>query len=178
MVREGLRCAGRAATRPEARPCPRSPPSASAQPLGALPYAVRMTANVLISTDPSELDLDWLHASLSERAYWALGRSRDTVERYIAHSLCFAAFDGERQVGFARVVTDQATFAWVCDVFVDDDRRGEGIGRALLEAIVADSRLAGLKRMVLATNSPAFYERFGFAPLDRPQRWMLRPGPG
>ena len=137
-----------------------------------------MTPSIRISTDAGEVDLDWLHPALSERAYWALGRSRPTVERAVANSLCFSAFDGGRQVGFARVVTDQATFAWVCDVFVDDDRRGRGIGRRLMEAIVADPRLAGLKRTVLATSSPGFYTRFGFEPLDRPERWMLRSGPG
>ncbi len=136
-----------------------------------------MGATIRISTDPSEIDLDWLHAALSERAYWALGRSRETVERSIEHSLCFAAFDGDRQVGFARVVSDQATFAWVCDVFVEDGRRGEGIGRRLMEAVVLDPRLSGLRRMVLATSSPDFYTQFGFTPLDRPERWMLRPGP-
>ncbi len=88
--------------------------------------------DVRISADPAELDLDWIHAALSGRAYWALGRSRETVERSIASSLCFAAFDGDRQVGFARVVTDQTTFGWVCDVFVDaPDRRNRGRPAAL-----------------------------------------------
>ena len=136
-----------------------------------------MSASIRITADPAQIDLDWLYGALSESAYWALGRSRETVERSIAHSLCFSAFDGERQVGFARVVTDQATFAWVCDVFVEDERRGEGIGRRLMEAMVADPRLQGLKRMVLATSSPGFYAPFGFEPLERPERWMLRPGP-
>lgn len=131
-----------------------------------------------ISTDPSEVDIDWLHAALSERSYWALGRSRKTVERSVTNSLCFSVLDGPRQVGFARVVTDQATFAWVCDVFVDEDRRGQGIGRMLLAAIVDDPRLGGLKRTVLVSNSPDFYTPFGFAPIDRPERWMLRQGPG
>ena len=133
---------------------------------------------VRISIDAAEIDLDWLHAALSERAYWALGRSRAVVERSIAGSLCFSAFDGQRQVGFARVVTDQATFAWVCDVFVDESARGQGIGKQLLAAITADARLATLKRTVLVTGSPAFYEPFGFAALDQPERWMIRPGSG
>lgn len=133
---------------------------------------------VRISTDPADVDLDWLHRALSERAYWAMGRSRELVELSVANSLCFSALDGERQVGFARVVTDQATFAWVCDVFVDEGSRGQGIGRLLMAAITADPRLAGLKRTVLATSSPAFYVPFGYEPLDRPERWMLRKGPG
>lgn len=131
-----------------------------------------------ISTDPADVDIDWLHAALSERSYWALGRSREMVERSVANSLCFSALDGTRQVGFARVVTDQATFAWVCDVFVDDDRRGQGIGRMLLAAVTGDPRLAGLKRTVLVTSSPEFYASFGFAPIDPLGRWMLRQGPG
>ena len=131
-----------------------------------------------ISTDPSDVDVDWLHAALSERSYWALGRSREIVERSVANSLCFSALDGSRQIGFARVVTDQATFAWVCDVFVDEDRRGQGIGRLLLAAVTSDPRLGGLKRTVLVTSSPDLYTRYGFAPIDRPERWMLRQGPG
>lgn len=133
---------------------------------------------IRISTDPSDVDIDWLHDALSERSYWALGRSRETVERSVASSLCFSVLDGPRQIGFARVVTDQATFAWLCDVFVDEDRRGQGIGRTLLAAVTGDPRLEGLKRTVLVTDSPAFYTSFGFAPIDRPERWMLRRGPG
>jgi GNAT superfamily N-acetyltransferase len=131
---------------------------------------------IRISTDPAEIDLDWIHRALSERAYWALGRPRDVVERSIAGSLCFAAFDGVNQVGFARVVTDQATFAWICDVFVDEARRGRGIGRRLMAAITVDARLQGLKRTVLATSTAAaFYEELGFGPLQHPERWMQRP---
>ncbi|MHB8958974.1 MAG: GNAT family N-acetyltransferase [Candidatus Limnocylindrales bacterium] len=133
--------------------------------------------SIRVTTDAAEIDLDWLHDALSERAYWAIGRTRETIERSIAHSLCFSAFDGGQQVGFARVVTDEATFAWVCDVFVEDGRRGQGIGRLLMQAVVADPRLAGLKRTVLATSSPAFYAQFGFVPLERPERWMMRAAP-
>jgi N-acetylglutamate synthase-like GNAT family acetyltransferase len=131
-----------------------------------------------ISTDCSAVDVAWLHAALSERAYWALGRSREIVERSLANSLCFSAFDGAQQVGFARVVTDQATFAWVCDLFVDEQWRGQGIGKQLMAAIAEDARLTGLKRTVLVTSSPEFYEPWGFVPIDRPERWMLRQGPG
>ncbi|HJP88280.1 MAG TPA: GNAT family N-acetyltransferase [Candidatus Limnocylindrales bacterium] len=129
---------------------------------------------IRISTDAGDVDLDWVHAALSERAYWALGRTRELVERSIAGSLCFSAFDGERQIGFARVVTDEATFAWVCDVFVDESVRGQGIGTQLMAAITADPRLADLRRMVLTTGSPGFYVPFGFEPLAQPERWMLR----
>jgi N-acetylglutamate synthase-like GNAT family acetyltransferase len=128
-----------------------------------------------ISTDPSDVDVDWLHAALSERSYWAQGRSRAVVEASLRGSLCFSALADGRQVGVARVVTDQATFAWVCDVFVDEAWRASGVGGRLMAAIVADSRLRGLRRMVLATATAAtFYERFGFGPLDHPERWMER----
>jgi N-acetylglutamate synthase-like GNAT family acetyltransferase len=133
---------------------------------------------IRISTDPGDIDLEWLAAALSERAYWALGRSREVIERSIANSLCFSALAGEQQVGFARVVTDQATFAWICDVFVDESMRGRGVGTLLMASITDDTRLAGLKRTVLATSSPQFYEPFGFEALDRPDRWMVRRGPG
>jgi GNAT superfamily N-acetyltransferase len=104
-----------------------------------------LPTGVRVSTDPAELDTDWLVPAISERAYWALGRSRATIEASIRGSLCFGAYDdadGGRQVGFARVVTDEATYGWVCDVFVDETARGRGIGSALMAAIVADPRLA------------------------------------
>jgi GNAT superfamily N-acetyltransferase len=132
---------------------------------------------VRVSTDAADVDVDWLFPALSERAYWALGRTRDVVERSVANSLCYSALVDGRQVGFARVVTDQATFAWICDVFVDESARGQGIGRLLMTSITDDPRLAGLKRTVLATSSPAFYLPFGFEPLAT-DRWMLRRGPG
>ena len=129
--------------------------------------------DVRISSDPADFDLDWIHSALSERSYWARGRGRSVVERSIAGSLGFAALLGGRQVGFARVVTDQATFAWICDVFVDESVRGRGVGKRLMAAIVADPRLQGLKRMMLATDDAhGLYEQFGFAPLGRPETWM------
>jgi len=129
-----------------------------------------------ISTDPAELDLDWLAPALSQRAYWALGRSRSVVERSLRHSLCFGAYVGGRQVGFARVVTDEATFGWICDVFVDESVRGRGVGKRLMAAIVAEPRLQGLKRMMLATqDAHGLYAGFGFEPLAHPEMWMVRP---
>lgn len=128
-----------------------------------------------ISTDPADLDIDWIHAALSERAYWALDRPRDVIVASIEGSVCFGAYRGSRQVGFARVVTDQATFGWVCDVFVDESERGRGVGGALLEAITTHPRLHGLNRLVLATrDAHALYARYGFAPLENPERFMLR----
>jgi len=132
-----------------------------------------------ISTDPADLDLDWLVPALSERAYWALGRSRTVIERSVAGSLVFSALVGGRQVGFARVVTDEATFAWICDVFVDESARGRGVGKRLMAAIVGDPRLQGLRRMMLATqDAHGLYAGFGFEPLAEPGMWMVRPAPG
>ena len=138
------------------------------------PNAGRETG-VRVSSDPAELDLDWLVPALSERAYWALGRSRATVEASIGRSLCFGAYEvSGRQVGFARVVTDQATYGWVCDVFVDESARGRGIGKALMAAIVADPRLADCRLQLATRDAADLYTQFGFRPLRTPDRWMER----
>jgi GNAT superfamily N-acetyltransferase len=130
---------------------------------------------VRISTDPAELDRDWIFHALSERAYWALGRTRERMDAAIAGSLCYSAHRNGRQIGFTRVITDGATFAWVCDVFVDEEERGRGVGSRLIAAVVADPRLAGLRRIVLATrDAHEVYRRFGFEPLAAPERWMER----
>ena len=126
-----------------------------------------------ISTDPARLDLDVIHGYLRE-AYWSPGVPRDVVERSIARSLCFGLYapDGA-QAGFARVVTDGATFAWIADVFVLEPHRGRGLGVWLMETLLAHPELQGLRRTVLATNDAhGLYERFGFEPLPTPERWM------
>jgi len=136
------------------------------------------STGVRISTDPAELDVEWVVAALSERAYWAQGRPRDVIEASIRGSLCFGAYRDDRQVGFARVVTDRATFGWVCDVFVDESARGQGVGGELMRAITGHPELRELKRLVLSTrDAHGFYEEFGFAPLDTPERWMIRQSP-
>lgn len=130
---------------------------------------------ISVSTDPSLLDVDTVHRWLSTDAYWALGRTREVTERALANSLNFGAYDRGALVGYARVVTDRATFAWLCDVYVDPARRGCGIGRTLLEAVAAE--LAGLevKRALLATeDAHGIYARYGFEPLGEPSRWMSR----
>jgi len=129
-----------------------------------------------ISTDPARLDLDWLVPALAERAYWALGRPRATILRSIEGSICFGVHAGSRQVGFARVITDRATFGWLCDVFIDEAWRGRGLGAWLVETIVAEPELAGLRRLVLATRDAGeLYRRHGgFGPLPNPDRWMAR----
>jgi GNAT superfamily N-acetyltransferase len=132
---------------------------------------------VRISTDPAELDLEWLVPALSERAYWAEGRPRKVIERSIRGSLCFGAYDDAedgRQVGFARVVTDEATFGWVCDVFVDESARGAGVGKALVAAIVADPRLATCRLQLATRDAAGLYVQFGFQPLRNVQRQLER----
>ncbi|HEX8706824.1 MAG TPA: GNAT family N-acetyltransferase [Pyrinomonadaceae bacterium] len=129
----------------------------------------------VISTDPSRLDLTVVHDYLSQVSYWATGRPLETVERSIKHSLAFGLYDGERQVGFARVITDYATFAWLADVFILEAYRGQGLGKWLVEVILSHPLLQQFRRWVLATkDAHELYRRFGFQELQRPERWMER----
>jgi N-acetylglutamate synthase-like GNAT family acetyltransferase len=128
-----------------------------------------------VSGDPAELDVDWIHDALSNRALWALGRSREVVEASIPGSVCIGAYRGSAQVGFARVITDGLTFAWLCDVFVDESERGHGIGTRLVAAILDDPRVRDVGRVALATTDAAsLYERLGFKRLEHPERLMER----
>lgn len=134
-------------------------------------------AQVRVDTDPSRLDLDVIHGFLAQ-SYWARGIPRALVERAVRNSLCFGLYEGERQVGFARVVTDQATFAYLADVFVVESHRGRGLAKILIAAVVADPRLQGLRRWMLATrDAHSLYARFGFEPLEVPGRFMERHAP-
>ena len=132
-----------------------------------------------ISTDRDELDVDLVHRFLSGEAYWSRGIPRETVERAIAGSLCFAGYlDGAGQVAFARVVTDGATFGYLADVFVLPAYRGRGFSRELVAAIAAHPQLQGLRRFMLATSDAhGLYAKFGFAAPAHPQTLMevLRP---
>jgi GNAT superfamily N-acetyltransferase len=133
--------------------------------------------DVTITTDPSRLDLDVIHRFLA-RSYWAAGVPRATVERAIRHSLCFGAFDRERQVGFARVISDYATYAYVSDVFVLPSHRGRGIGKQLMAAIVAHPDLQGLRRWTLFTrDAHGLYRQYGFGEARHPERLMEILGP-
>ncbi len=129
-----------------------------------------------VMTDLAEIDLDVVHRWLSEDAYWALGRSRDLVERAAQHSLNFGALDEDGTlVGYARVVTDHTTFAWLCDVYVSPDARGRGVGKALAGAVVATLEPLKLKRILLATaDAHGLYEQFGFELYPTPERLMHR----
>jgi GNAT superfamily N-acetyltransferase len=133
----------------------------------------------LISTDPDLLDLDVIHSWISEESYWAPGRSRQTVAASVQASLNFGVYadDGE-MVGAARVVTDFATFGWLCDVFVIDEHRGRGLGKALMAAVADHPELAGLQRIILATaDAHQLYARYGFELMANPERWMERTRP-
>ena len=121
------------------------------------------------------MDVAAIHRFLSETAYWSLGVPLSVVQRAIEHSLCFGAFDGGAQVGFARVVTDRATFAYLADVFVLDSHRGRGVGKALVAEVLAHPDLQGLRRFSLATrDAHGLYAAFGFAAPQRPQTLMER----
>lgn len=125
-----------------------------------------------ISDDPSRLDVDAICDFLS-RAYWADQRPRNLIERSIEHSLNFGVYDGERQVGFARVVTDQTIFAYLCDVFVHEDYRGHSLGKWMMECIMAHPDLQGLRRWCLLTrDAHGLYKQFGFTEIADPSRWM------
>ena len=129
-----------------------------------------------VSTDPTRLNLPLIHDFLCNTSYWATGRSSDVVRRSIENSLSFGVFKDGEQVGFARVVTDYATFAWVADVFILDQHRGRGLGKWLIDVIVSHPELQGFRRWVLATkDAHEIYRRVGFRELHRPERWMERP---
>jgi len=132
-----------------------------------------------ISTDPSRLDLDLIHDFLSNHAYWSPGISRALVEKAIKNSLCFGIYANssagkyEGQIGFARVITDHATFAYLDDVFILPTVRGLGLSKWLMECILSHPELQGLRRWLLATrDAHGLYAQFGFRPLARPERFM------
>jgi ribosomal protein S18 acetylase RimI-like enzyme len=125
-----------------------------------------------ISTDPAKFDLDAIHAYLV-RAYWCEGIPRQTMERAIANSLCFALFHSKTQVGFARVVTDCATYGYLCDVYVLEEHRGKGLAKWLMEFVMAHAALQGLRRFSLATrDAHGLYRKFGFRELSKPESKM------
>jgi len=128
-----------------------------------------------ISTDKSRLDLEMIHRFLSEKSYWARKRALEQTKTAIENSICFGLYEGRRQIGFARVVTDKATFAYLGDVFVLDGFRGEGLGKWLMETVISHPGIQGLRRWVLATrDAHGLYEQFGFTELKFPDRWMER----
>jgi len=132
----------------------------------------------LISTDPARLQLDVIHKYLSEESYWARGREFEITKSAIENSLPFGIYQGDAQAGFARVITDKATFAWLADVFILPEYRGKNLSKRLMEAILSHPELQGLRRWVLATkDAHGLYAQYGFTPLKFPERWMERPAP-
>ena len=128
--------------------------------------------NFTISTDSARLDIDAI-ADMLTRAYWAQGRAREMITRYVQHSLVFGLYCEDKQIGLARVVTDYTTFAWLCDVFIHEDHRGHGLGKWLMETVHAHPDLQGLRRWMLATrDAHGLYQQFGWTPLANPERWM------
>lgn len=138
---------------------------------------------ISVTSDRARMDLAVIYAFLSQDSYWAKNIPRETVERAVAHSLCFGAFDshrevaldGDAQVGFARVITDYATFAYLADVFVLPSHRGRGIAKQIMEAITTHPDLHGLRRWHLVTrDAHSLYAQFGFEPIDAPERHMMK----
>lgn len=126
-----------------------------------------------VSTDPRKLNLDVIHEFLSQDSYWAKNRSRSLVERSLEHSLNFGVYRADQQIGFARVVTDYATFAWLADVFIIEEYRGQALGTWLIETVVLFEPLQGLRRWILATrDAHELYRKFGFTAVDRTDQWM------
>lgn len=129
--------------------------------------------NFLISTDKTKLQLPVIHAFLSQESYWAKNIPLEVLHKAIANSLCFGVYDEEKQIGFARVITDCATFAYLADVFILEEYRGRGLSKWLLSCIVAHPELHGLRRWLLATlDAHGLYEQFGFRALKKPERFM------
>lgn len=125
-----------------------------------------------ITTDTQRLDVDAIHAYLT-RSFWAEGIPKATVAKAVANSLCFGLFDGSAQVGLARVVTDRATYAYLCDVYVLETHRGRGLGKWLIETVMAHPDLQGLRRFQLVTrDAHGLYSRHGFAAPINPDRHM------
>ena len=126
-----------------------------------------------VSTDKSRLDIDLIHNFLSKESYWAANIPRDVLERSLENAICFGAYEGHKQVGFARVVTDRAVFAYVADVFVLPEHRGRGVSKLIMQAIREHPDLQRLRRWHLCTrDAHALYRQYGFRDLENPARHM------
>jgi GNAT superfamily N-acetyltransferase len=131
-----------------------------------------------VSTDPRRVDVDAVHAYLRD-SYWAKNIPRQIVERAILNSLCFALLEHDRQIGFARVISDKATFAYLCDVYVIDERRGRGLGKWLIEQVQSHPDLQGLRNFLLRTrDAHALYASRGWTAPANPSSYMEISRPG
>ena len=139
----------------------------------AINDAVFLKKGFEISTDKDLLDFQMIYSYLSDESYWSKGISVEKVRRSIENSICFGVYHHGRQVGFARIITDKATFAYLCDVFILDDFRAQGLSKWLIQTILAHAELQGLRRWSLATaDAHGLYSQFGFMPLTSPENWM------
>ena len=130
-----------------------------------------------VSTETEKFDIDLIHSFLAH-SYWAEGIPKEIVERSIAGSLCFGVFENNKQVGFARMITDKATFAYLADVFIIEEYRGLGLSKWLMEIIMSHPDLQGLRRIILATrDAHSLYEKFDFTQLTNVDRWMQKHDP-
>ena len=133
--------------------------------------------DTLVSCDRRKLDLKRIHAFLT-RSYWSEGVSRELVERSIEHSIPFGVYAGAEQVGFARVISDRASYAYLADVYIEERFRGRGLSKLLMRAVMAHPELQGLRRWILGTrDAHGLYRQFGFSELQRPERWMEKAEP-
>jgi len=131
-----------------------------------------------ITTDKEKFDVDLIHSFLTN-SYWAEGISREIISRSIDGALCFGVFENNKQIGFARMITDKATFAYLADVFIVEEYRGRGLSKWLMQVIMSHPDLQGLRRMMLATrDAHELYKKFGFTPLNYVDRWMQIHDPG
>ena len=136
-----------------------------------------MNSDYRISTNKTEMDIDAIHAYLTN-SYWGKGISRDVVARAIQGSLCFGMFHNDDQIGFARMVTDKATFGYLADVYILPAHQSKGLGKKLVEAVLQHPELQGLRRIMLATkDAHSLYRSYGFTELSEPQRFMQKWNP-
>ena len=129
--------------------------------------------NFCISTDKSKLDIDTIHQFLSTKAYWCINIPKDTVQTSIQHSLCFGVYQDHKQIGFARIISDFSTIAYLSDVFILDEYRGQGLSKWLIKNIMIHPGLQGLRRWILLTgDAHGLYRQFGWTDFADPTRWM------
>lgn len=141
--------------------------------MSVAPYPAWSQGEYRVSTDPADVDVDLLHRFLRDESYWARGVPREVVERELRHSICFTLLHGDAQVGFARIVSDRATVAYLGDVFILAAYRGQGLSKWLMRCVMGHPELQGLRRWMLLTgDAHSLYARFGFTPLKTPARWM------
>jgi GNAT superfamily N-acetyltransferase len=137
---------------------------------------ITLGSEITVNTDKTKLNTNFIQKFLIEESHWASNRSPETIKKSIENSLCFGAYISDKQVGFARVVTDYSTFSWLCDVFTDPKHRGKGVGKQLVEAVVNHESLRNTGLMILATrDAHGLYSRYGgFVPIENVERFMQR----